>query len=337
MKCLITGGAGFIGSHLAEELLRRGAEVVLLDDLSTGSVENVAHLLGHLRISFVHGSILDETLVDQLAAGCAQIYHLAAAVGVKLVFERPVHTIETNVHGTESVLRAARAHGSKVLLASTSEVYGKDPRNGNGRFGETDDLTLGTSLRWGYAASKALDEYLGRAYYREYRVPVVIARFFNTVGPRQTGAYGMVLPRLVRQALAAQPLTVYGDGSQVRVFLWVGDAARAAVNLMGPREAEGEVFNVGGVEPIAIRDLATRIKELTGSPSEIVFIPYEHAYGPGFEDIRYRVPDIEKLRHHLAFVPSKSLDEIIREVVRYHQESDRVRIDRAPIQGVRLA
>ncbi len=313
MKHLITGGAGFIGSHLAEAMLSRGAEVVLLDDLSTGSLTNVAHLTGHPRVSFVNGSILDEPLLDRCAAGCAHIYHLAAAVGVKLVFERPVHTIETNVHGTEIILRVARKHGSKVLLASTSEVYGKDPRNAS-HFSEPDDLTLGTSLRWGYAASKALDEYLGRAYHREYRVPVVIVRFFNTVGPRQTGAYGMVLPRLVRQALEGSPLTVYGDGSQVRVFLWVGDAVTAVVGLMTCPEAEGEIFNVGGVEPITIRDLAVKVKRLTDSPSEIVYIPYERAYGPGFEDIRYRVPDITKLRQLLAFQPTKSLDDVIRQV-----------------------
>jgi UDP-glucose 4-epimerase len=214
-------------------------------------------------------------------------------------------------------------------------VYGKDPRNGNGRFGETDDLTLGTSLRWGYAASKALDEYLGRAYHREYGVPVMIVRFFNTVGPRQTGAYGMVLPRLVQQALAGRPLTVYGDGKQVRVFLWVGDAAKAAADLVEHPEAAGEIFNVGGVEPIAIRDLAARVKALTESPSEIIFIPYERAYGPGFEDILYRVPDTGKLRRLLAFEPSKSLDEIIEGVIGYHRENSPNRNELAPVLGAR--
>jgi UDP-glucose 4-epimerase len=328
MKCLVTGGAGFIGSHLAQALIARGSEVVILDDLSTGRAENIASLLGHPRVSIVHGSILDGDLVDHHTAGCAHIYHLAAAVGVKLIFDHPVRTIETNVHGTESVLRAARKHGSRVLIASTSEVYGKDPRNRGGQFGEGDDLTLGTSLRWGYAASKALDEYLGRAYHREYGVPVVVVRLFNTVGPRQTGAYGMVLPRLVRQALEGRPLTVYGDGSQVRVFLWVGDAVTAVAGLMKHPEAEGKIFNVGGVEPITIKDLAIKVKELTGSPSEIVFIPYERAYGPGFEDIRYRVPDITKLKRLLAFQPTKSLDDVIREVAsQYSQDGWRPRLE----------
>lgn len=315
MRCLVTGGAGFIGSHLVQALLAAGSEVVVLDDLSTGRTENIAPVQNHPQASFVNGSVLDEDLVDRCAAGCAHIYHLAAAVGVKLVFDHPVRTIETNVHGTEAVLRAARKYGSKILIASTSEVYGKDPRDRGGQFGEPDDLTLGTSLRWGYAASKALDEYLGRAYHREYGVPVVVVRFFNTVGPRQTGAYGMVLPRLVRQAVEGHPLTVYGDGSQVRVFLWVGDAVTAVVGLMRHPEAVGEIFNVGGVEPITIRDLAIRIKTLTASSSEIVFIPYERAYGQGFEDIRYRVPDITKLRRLIGFQPTKCLDDVIRDLV----------------------
>ncbi len=337
MKCLITGGAGFIGSHLAQDLVARRVEVVLLDDLSTGHLENVSHLLGHPRVTVARGSILDEALVTRHAAGCAQIYHLAAAVGVALVFERPVHTIETNVHGTEVVLRAARRYGSTVLIASTSEVYGKDPLNGNGRFTETDNLTLGTSLRWGYAASKALDEYLARAYHREYGVPVVIARLFNTVGPRQTGAYGMVLPRLVRQALAGRPLTVYGDGSQIRVFLWVGDAVNAVIGLMEHPQAVGEVFNVGGAEPISILDLARKVKQLAGSPSEIVFIPYEDAYGPGFEDIRYRVPDTTRLTRLVGFRPTRSLDEIVQDVIRYHRERGRAEVGPASAGGMRHA
>jgi UDP-glucose 4-epimerase len=323
MKCLITGGAGFIGSHLAQTLVARGAEVVILDDLSTGRAENVASLLGHPRATLVHGSVLDEYLVDCHAAGCAHIYHLAAAVGVKLVFDHPVRTIETNVHGTETVLRAARKHGSRVLVASTSEVYGKDPRVHGGQFGEADDLNLGTSLRWGYAASKALDEYLARAYYREYQLPIVVVRFFNTVGPRQTGAYGMVLPRLVEQALLCRPLTVYGDGTQVRVFLWVGDAVAAIVGLMEHPHALGEIVNVGGDEPVTIRDLAFRVKDMTHSSSDVVFVPYEEAYGPGFEDIRYRVPDTSKLKQLLSFEPTKRLSDIVDEVIRDRQASVR--------------
>lgn len=334
MKCLITGGAGFIGSHLAEAMLAGGAEVVVLDDLSTGHLENVSHLLGNPRVTLVPGSVLDEALVARSAAGCAQIYHLAAAVGVNLVFEQPVRTIETNVHGTEVVLRAARRHGCAVFIASTSEVYGKDPRNGQRQFGETDDLVVGMSLRWGYAASKMLDEYLARAHHREYGVPVVIARFFNTVGPRQSAAYGMVLPRLVRQALAGRPLTVYGDGNQVRVFLWVGDAVRAATGLMAQPEAVGQVFNIGGAEPISIRDLASKVKQLAGSASEITFIPYEQAYGPGFEDIHYRVPDTTKLARLLDFRPTRTLDEIIGEVIRYEREGGRAEGAEAAAEGI---
>ncbi len=319
MRCLVTGGAGFIGSHLAQALVARGAEVVILDDLSTGRAENVESLRGDPHVTFVNGSVLDEDLVAFHATGCAHIYHLAAAVGVKLVFDHPVRTIETNVHGTEAVLRAARKHGSKILIASTSEVYGKDPRGRGGQFGEGDDLMLGTSLRWGYAASKALDEYLGRAYHREYKLPVVVVRFFNTVGPRQTGAYGMVLPRLVEQALCGRPLTIYGDGTQVRVFLWVGDAVAAIMGLMDHPRAVGEIVNVGGSEPVSIRDLALMVKELTNSSSEIVYVPYDEAYGPGFEDIQYRVPDTTRLRRLLSFEPTRRLTDIVVEVIRDRQ------------------
>jgi UDP-glucose 4-epimerase len=238
-------------------------------------------------------------------------------VGVQLVFEQPVRTIETNVKGTQYVLDACLRHGKKVLIASTSEVYGKDVHNGTGRFREDDDITIGPSIRWCYATSKALDEFLARAYYSDKGLPVVIVRFFNTVGPRQSPAYGMVMPRFVEQALQAKPLTVYGDGSQVRSFTWVGDAIEAITHLMDAPAAEGDVFNVGSEESITIRDLAERVRRMTGSSSEMVFVPYEEAFGPGFEDIKYRVPDISKLRRLTGYAPTLSIDEILERVIDY--------------------
>ncbi len=323
MRALITGGAGFIGSHLAEALLAEGAEVVLLDDLSTGRLENVRHLLERPAVTFVRGSVLDPDVVDAQVRRCDQVYHLAAAVGVRLVFQHPVRTIETNVRGTQVVLEAALRHGRPVFVSSTSEVYGKDVGNRGGGFRESDDVTFGTSLRWCYAASKALDEYLARAYHAEKGLPVVIGRFFNTVGPRQSDAYGMVVPRFVRQALAGRPITVYGDGTQVRSFGWVGDVVRATVALMKTPAAVGGVFNIGSDEPITIRDLAVRVKTLAASRSEIVFIPYEAAYGEGFEDIRYRVPDITRLRQTIGYRPTVSLDDMLRAVIRYEAQGER--------------
>jgi UDP-glucose 4-epimerase len=323
MKALITGGAGFIGSHLAEVLLADGAEVVLLDDLSTGRLDNVRHLLDNPRVTFVHGSVLDPHVVRPLVDRCDQVYHLAAAVGVRLVVRHPVRTIETNVRGTQVVLEAAVRSRRPVFLSSTSEVYGKDVRADGERFRESDDVTLGTSLRWCYASSKALDEYLARAYHLEKGLPVVIGRFFNTVGPRQSDAYGMVVPRFVRQALAGEPITVYGDGAQVRSFGWVGDVVRAAVALMKVPQAAGEVFNIGSDEPVTIRDLAGRVKTLADSRSEIVYVPYEAVYGRGFEDIRYRVPDISKLRRVIGYRPTRSLDDILRAVIDYEAHGRR--------------
>ncbi|MDR7492522.1 MAG: GDP-mannose 4,6-dehydratase [Armatimonadota bacterium] len=328
MKALITGGAGFIGSHLAEALLARGNEVIVLDDLSTGSLQNILPLMRRPGFEFVLGSILDEEVVDRAVRGCDAVYHLGAAVGVRLVFEQPVRTIETNVRGTQHVLDACLRHGKKALVASTSEVYGKDVHNGEGRFREDDDITIGPSLRWCYATSKALDEFLARSYWQEKGLPVVIARFFNTVGPRQSPAYGMVVPRFVEAALKEQPITVYGDGSQVRSFTWVGDAVEATVRLMETPQAEGEVFNVGSENVVSIRDLAGRVKEMTESTSPIIFLPYEQAYGPGFEDIRYRVPDIAKLRRYTGFAPRVGLDEILARVVAYTRERLR---SRAPV------
>lgn len=320
-KILITGGAGFIGSHLAEELLARGEEVYVLDDLSTGSLENILHFKNNPRFHFVLGSILERPELEELVRLSDEIYHLAAVVGVKLVYENPVYTINVNIKGTENVLNAALKFAKKVFIASTSEVYGKDVRADRLKFRETDDLSLGTSLRWCYACSKALDEYLALAYHKKMGLPVVIGRFFNTVGPRQTGAYGMVLPRLVRQALLGQPMTVYGDGSQVRSFSWVKDVVRASIGLMECPRAIGEIVNIGSEEGIKIIDLARRIKEKTASPSEIIFIPYHQAYGPDFEDIHYRVPDTSRLKELINFEPSLSLDKILDEVIAYERKS----------------
>jgi UDP-glucose 4-epimerase len=325
MSVLVTGGAGFIGSHLTEALLERGETVWVLDDLSTGNLQNIWHLFEHPRFHFVEGSVLDEGVLAETMRHCRKVYHLAAAVGVKLVVDDPLRTLETNVRGTETVLRWALRLGCKVLVASTSEVYGKDTRNGE-KFREDDDITLGVSLRWGYACSKALDEYLARAYWRQKGLPVVIARLFNTVGPRQSPAYGMVIPRFVRQALAGEPITVYGDGKQVRSFCYVGDAVRALIGLMETPGLEGEVFNVGNDEPITIEELAHKVKAMTNSPSEIVYVPYEQVYGADFEDIRYRVPDISKLRQAIGYEPTVPLDEILRRVIDY----ERARLGKTP-------
>ncbi len=319
MAVLVTGGAGFIGSHLVEVLLERGEEVWVLDNLSTGNLQNIWHLFDHPRFHFVEGSVLDEGKLVEAMNPCRKVYHLAAAVGVKLVVEDPLGTLETNVRGTENVLRLALRFGCKVLLASTSEVYGKDVQNEKGKFSEDDDITLGTALRWGYACSKALDEYLARAYWRQKGLPVVIARIFNTVGPRQSPAYGMVIPRFVYQALKGEPITVYGDGKQVRSFCHVSDTVCALVGLMETPGLEGEIFNVGNDEPITIEELARKVKETTNSPSEIVYVPYERAYGPDFEDIRYRVPDITKLRNSIGYEPTKRLDDILSEVIAYER------------------
>lgn len=326
MRALITGGAGFIGSHLAEALLAREQEVIVLDDLSTGSLQNILQLIRRPGFEFVLGSVMDEQVVDRAVAACDAVYHLGAAVGVRLVFEQPVRTIETNVTGTHYVLDAALRHGRKVLIASTSEVYGKDVHNGSGRFQEDDDITIGPSMRWCYATSKALDEFLARAYFTDKGLPVVIARFFNTVGPRQSPAYGMVIPRFVEQALRGRPITVYGDGAQVRSFTWVGDTVEATTRLMGAPQAEGGVFNIGSDEAVTITDLAHRVRRMTHSTSEIIYQPYEQAYGAGFEDIRYRVPDIRRLREAVGYAPTLGLDQILERVIDYSRQrfSERV-------------
>ena len=312
---LVTGGAGFIGSHLAEMLLEHGHPVIGLDDLSTGSRQNVQHLIGRRGFRFEQGSVLDREVCQRAIAEADMVVHLAAAVGVKLVFERPIETIDRNVRGTEHVLEAASQYGRKVFLASTSEVYGKEARPGTRVFRETDDVTLGVSMRWSYACSKALDEYLARAYHLSKGLPVVIGRLFNTVGPRQTGAYGMVIPRFVDWALTGQPLQVYGDGGQIRVFTHVRDTVRAIGALIHEPRAEGEIVNIGGVEHVTMLELARRVKTLTGSPSEITLVPYEKVYGAGFEDIRTRVPDLTKIQRLIAYRPEIPLDAILEDMV----------------------
>jgi UDP-glucose 4-epimerase len=314
LRVLITGGAGFIGSHLAEHLVGRGAIVTAVDDLSTGSFANIAHLAEREEFRFVCESVTNETVMDRLVSDCDMIYHLAAAVGVDLIIKNPVQTIETNVLGTEAVLRLARRYHTKVLIASTSEVYGKSD---NHPYKEDDDRVLGptTRSRWAYAESKALDEFLALAYHKEFRIPVVIARLFNTVGPRQTGAYGMVIPRLVQQAVEGRALTVYEDGHQSRCFCDVRDVVPALVGISLCAAAEGEIFNVGSEQEISILDLARRILRLSGSASPIEFVPYERAYRSDFEDMRRRVPNIQRIRGLIGWEPRISLDQTLEEVI----------------------
>ena len=313
---LITGGAGFIGSHLAEALLDRGDAVRVLDDLSTGSLRNIEPLKERPGFRCAVGSIFDESALAALLDGADAVVHLAAAVGVRLIVESPVRTIETNVHGTEIVLRHAARRGTPVLLASTSEVYGKSEKV---PYAEDDDHVLGptTRGRWSYAASKLVDEFLALSYGKEKGLPVVIARLFNTVGPRQTGQYGMVIPTFVRQALAGQPLTVHGDGTQTRSFTGVTDVVRALAALVEEPRAVGQVFNVGNDHEITIGDLAARVVALAGSSSTVVTIPYDQAYGAGFEDMPRRVPDITKIRQLIGWSPRVNLDDILRLVIEY--------------------
>jgi UDP-glucose 4-epimerase len=319
MRVLITGGAGFVGSHLAEALLERGDEVYALDNLSTGSIENITHLKPNARFHYTIDTITNEPLLAELIDRCDVVVHLAAAVGVKLIVEAPVHTIETNVHGTEVVLKHANKKKKLVLIASTSEVYGKSI---NVPFREDADLVLGPSdkHRWAYACSKLIDEFLALAYWKERKLPVIIVRLFNTVGPRQTGQYGMVIPNFVQQALAGRPITVFGDGSQSRSFTYVGDVVRAMVALIDEPRAVGQVFNIGNGHEISIGDLAEKIRALTGSRSEIVLIPYDQAYEAGFEDMPRRVPDISKVRALVGYSPTVELDEILTRVVEHFRQ-----------------
>jgi len=314
MRVFITGGAGFIGSHLATRFLERGDRVLLLDDLSTGSMDNIAHLVGREGFEYRIGSALDVPLVSECLDRCDATVHLAAAVGVRLIVERPVHTIETNIRATEVVLAAAAKKQKPVLLASTSEVYGKSSKI---PFAEDDDLQLGATInsRWAYACSKALDEWLGLAYYREKHVPVVVVRFFNTVGPRQTGRYGMVLPSFAAQALAGEPITVYGTGTQSRCFGHVQDAVEALLRLLGTPASIGGVFNIGSDEEVTILRLAEMVRDAAGSRSEIKLVPYAEAYAEGFEDMQRRVPDLAKLERTIGFRPRTPLSTIIADVV----------------------
>jgi UDP-glucose 4-epimerase len=316
MRALITGGAGFIGSHLAEALLAQGHHVTVVDDLSTGRFENIAHLVKHPLFGFAIETITNETVMDRLTSECEVIYHLAAAVGVKLIVERPVRTIETNILGTETVLRLANRYRRKVLLASTSEIYGKGVRV---PFCEDDDRLIGptSKSRWAYATSKAVDEFLGLAYHREKELPVIVLRLFNTVGPRQTGQYGMVIPRFVGWALAGEPIQVYGTGKQSRCFCNVADTVRAIVQLADEPAAVGEIFNIGTDEGITIEELAFKIKAMTASPSEVVYVPYDEAYAPGFEDMDRRMPDIEKVERTIGWRPTITLDRTLEQVIEY--------------------
>jgi UDP-glucose 4-epimerase len=312
VRYLVTGGAGFIGSHTVERLIDAGHEVTVLDNLSTGRIENLASVED--RIELVHGSVLDALLVDDLVSRNEVVVHLAAAVGVRLIVEKPLHSLITNIRGSETVLEAAHRYRSKVLIASTSEIYGK---NSSGSLREEDDRILGNTKtsRWGYSTSKAVDEILAFAYFRERDLPTVVVRLFNTVGPRQSPAYGMVLPRFAAQAVAGEPLTVYGDGRQSRCFCHVSDVVTALVALLDEPRAEGDVFNIGSTEEVTIMELAERVRAAAGSKAEIRTIPYEEAWDEGFEDMRRRVPDITKVGSLIGWKPERNLDEIIAEVL----------------------
>ena len=319
MRALITGGAGFIGSHLSEALLDQGSQVLILDDLSTGSIDNVAHLKGRPGFEYFIDSVNNEPLLAELIDRSDVVFHLAAAVGVKLIVEQPVHTIETNVHGTEVVLKHANKKKKLVVIASTSEVYGK---SNDVPFREDADLVLGPTPkhRWAYACSKAIDEFLALAYWKERKLPVIVVRFFNTVGPRQTGRYGMVIPNFVRQALAGEPITVFGDGTQSRAFTHVGDVVDALLKLVAEPRAIGQVINVGTTQEITMAALAERIRELSRSQSVIKFVPYDEAYESGFEDMPRRVPDLERINALIGYDPKQTLDDILIQVIDYFRK-----------------
>ena len=318
MKALITGGGGFIGSHLAEELLGQGHQVVALDNFSTGRMENIRHLQGNPNFQLVIASILEERVVDKFVERCDVVFHLAAAVGVELIVNHPLESLTTNIRGSEIVLETAYRYHKKLLLTSTSEIYGK---NTNGPLKEDEDRILGSPLksRWSYSTSKAVDEILAYTYWKEKGLPTVIIRLFNTVGPRQTGSYGMVIPRFVQQALKGEPITVYGNGKQSRCFLYVKDAVRSLIALMNLTESAGEAFNLGSQEEVTIEELAKQVISLTQSDSKLVYIPYDQAYEAGFEDMARRMPDTSKAKRFVGFAPTKSLKEILESVIAYHK------------------
>ena len=322
MKALVTGGAGFIGSHLCEALLAKGWEIYAIDNLSTGSIDNIRLLENKRAFHFAIDDVTDEKSMKRWIKKVDIIFHLAAAVGVKYIIDNPLDSIKTNVKGTEVVLELANSLGKKkVILASTSEIYGKD-RVGKHSFNEDDDRVLGSTTisRWSYSCTKALDEFLALAYWREKRLPVIIVRLFNTCGPRQTGRYGMVIPRFIKQALLNKPITVYGDGRQTRCFSYVDDVVRAVISLASEERAVGEVFNIGNPEDITILSLATKIKKLTNSRSKIEFVPYEKAYEKGFEDMRHRKPDISKIKALIKFSPKVGIDELLKRTIRHFEK-----------------
>ena len=314
MKAFITGGAGFIGSHLVEYLLQRGDQVSVLDNLSTGNIKNLSSSIDNPRLQFVQDDVRNADTVHLLADKCDVIIHLAAAVGVQLIVDEPVHTIKTNIHGTEVVLDVANKFRRPIIVASTSEVYGKSERI---PFREDDDTVLGSTRfsRWSYACSKAIDEFLGLAYHEQYGLPVIVARFFNTVGPRQTGRYGMVIPRFVEAALKNEPLIIYGTGKQSRCFGYVGDVVKAVIDLLECDQAPGHVYNIGATEEISIEDLADKIIRLSDSASEKRFITYEEAYGRPFDDMMRRMPSLERIHHTIGYQPTTTLDQILEEVI----------------------
>lgn len=324
-RALLTGGAGFIGSHLAEALLKMGWSVQVVDDVSTGSIDNINHLKDNPRFSYVLESVMNRSLMMELVDRADLIFHLAAAVGVRLIVEQPVRTIETNIKATELVLELSARKAKPVLLISTSEVYGKSERP---KFNEEDDLILGATsrARWCYAASKIIDEFLAKAYYKEKKLPTVIVRIFNTIGPRQTGQYGMVVPRFVRQALLNEPITVYGDGNQQRSFTWVGDVVGAMIKLIQNPQAYGEVFNIGHTKEISILDLASMVIKMTGSQTKIVLVPYDQAYEQDFEDMRRRLPDLSKIENLIGYKPSMNLPELLNQIIAHERERSRSRV-----------
>jgi UDP-glucose 4-epimerase len=319
VRALITGGAGFIGSHLAEALLDHGYKVLVIDNLSTGSIENITHLKGRADFEYYIDTIENEPLLAELIDRSDIVFHFAAAVGVKLIVEQPVYTIETNVHGTEVVLKHANKKKKLVVIASTSEVYGKSE---DVPFREDSDLVMGPTPkhRWAYACSKAIDEFLALAYWKERKLPVIIVRFFNTVGPRQTGQYGMVIPNFVQQALAGKPITVFGDGRQSRSFTHVADVVGALLKLVDEPKAIGQVINLGNIEEVTIQRLAERVRELSGSKSSIKLVPYDEAYESGFEDMPRRVPDLTKAEAMIGYKPKHSLDDILVQVIEYFRQ-----------------